>query len=131
LDFWDNYTVRHLCNNEIDFVIELSNTDVIDMENNFMDLIFDVLSHDEVDPTINNNYLLKNALSDGNSFTANELIKHPLTTLENINIEIHFISDIIQYNWVYTAEKIIRLGDEHIKNLLSDSKIIKLLIKHC
>lgn len=103
---WDNFAIKFVLIEEpIEFIREL-------------------LAHDSIDPGIDDNWLLKKCIREGKYPIVNELLKHPLVIVENIDAVV--VDYIIDQNCLCVAERLLRSGDKNIIDffkMVSDSLI--------
>lgn len=109
-DFWDNFSIKIAMR---EYGVNRSN-------------IKKLLLHSAVDPGVDNNYQLKNAIKKGNYYKANELLKHPLVAIDNINR--NFIMYLIKNNCLCVSERILRSNNDVII-IFKEMPIIDLLIE--
>jgi hypothetical protein len=108
-NFWDNFAIKFACKYCYPTVVRR------------------LLLNDMVDPGVGNNYPLKIAMNGGNSEIINEVLKHPLVTVDYITSK--FIDYAIHCNYVYVVEKILKLGDSNTISLFKRKKAIDLMIE--
>jgi hypothetical protein len=88
-----------------------------------------LLSHNMVDPGVDDNFILKSILR-GDPFVyriMNELLKHPLVAIEGIDLE--FVKYLINDNYLCVVERLLRSGNNEIILLFKISEIIELMCK--
>ena len=86
-----------------------------------------LLSHNMVDPGVDDNFPLKIAIENCYRI-ANELLKHPLVAVNNINLS--FIEYLIEYNCLCVAERLLRCENNNIIRLFKKPEIINAMIEY-
>ena len=109
MDFWNNFAIKYVC------------------EYSYSCVLKNLLVCPRVDPSTNKNYPLK--LVKYNPIMMNELLKHPLVT-DVSYVPLYFINEIIVCNWIFVAEKILRLGCDTILDLFKKHDTINLMVKY-
>ena len=121
-NFWNDFAIKYTVR---------SNYDIASI----------LLSHSAVDPEVDDNILLKQALQggnhfmanelleqalqEGNHFMANELLKHPLVAIEGITTE--FVVSLVKNNRLCVAERLLRSENHNVISLFKQQEIIKLM----
>ena len=108
LDFWDNFTIKFA----VDHYVPVK-------------FLRKILLNNTVDPGVDDNWALKNALNNEEYEIAKELLKHPLVAIEHIDK--HFIEHIIRYNDSCVAKRI--LQSENIQVISFFKKYTDYIIK--
>ncbi len=85
---WDNFLIRYACETD-----QLKNVRLL-------------LSDMRVDPAVDCDILVRNAIIEGKYELANELMKHPFVSVENVDQK--FVDSMIQMNWIHVAEKVMK-----------------------
>lgn len=112
-NFWDNFAIKLSVNN-YEYSVRKPNAKRL-------------LLHSMVDPGVDNNYPLKIAINKKKYEIANELLKHPLVTVDNITQK--FVIYLISHNCLCVAERILRSHDDITMIIFKQLYIINLLIE--
>lgn len=112
LGFWNNFAVKYISHNySYCFGYNIQN----------------ILLSTDVDPGIGNNLPLRISLKKGNFTIANELLKHPLVT---VNFNVKFLIYLIQYNCLYVAEKLLRTENSDVISIFKHTTFINNIITY-
>jgi hypothetical protein len=94
---WDNFAIKFVLIEEpIEFIREL-------------------LRHDSIDPGIDDNWLLKKCIRKGKYPIVNELLKHPLVIVEDIDVMV--VEYIIYHNCLCAAQRLLLSKDINVIDL--------------
>ena len=110
-NFWNNFAIKY----------------AVAMEN--ICVVKKLLLHNAVDPGTDSNAPLIIALQTGSYDIANELLKHPLVTIDEVDLNSIFICYLIEHNYACVAEKIFNLADKHTLNLFKTPLMTAILIE--
>jgi hypothetical protein len=95
LDFWDNFTIKFAVYHSVP-----------------IKFLRKILLNNTIDPGVDDNFALNDAINNEEYEMANELLKHPLVSVEHIDK--YFIEHVITYNYLCVAKRLLQSENTQI-----------------